>query len=396
MQWITQPITADLVRGAVELEDTEHGQLPHRLPAWARAQCDDGQLLMAESQPAGVRLVFRSRATEVELDAHRVITNYQGVPPRPDCFYDLCVDGELAAQMSITGGDEVVLDFSGGAETRPGPTGTVRFAGLPDRDKLVELWLPWSETTHLVELRTNAPVLAATSDRPVWLHHGSSISQGSVADSPSTTWPAVAARRGGVELVNLGLAGSALLDPFTARTMRDTPADLVSVKVGINLVNLDLMRRRALGPAVHGFLDTIRDGHPDVPLLVVSPLLCPNHEETPGPGTFDVEALDDGVLRFSATGDPADVEAGKLTLRVIREELARIVAQRAEADPAIHYLDGLRLYGERDHDARPLPDALHPDGETHRLIGGRFAETAFGSGGPLAVEIRRMAVRPPI
>jgi hypothetical protein len=378
------PITADLVRGAVELERTEHGLLPHRLPAWARAQCDDDQLLMAESQPAGVRLVFRSRATEVELDAHRVISNYQGVPPRPDCFYDLLVDGELAAQMSITGGDEVVLDFSGGAETRRGPSGTVRFVGLPDRDKLVELWLPWSETTHLVELRTNAPVLPSAGGRRVWLHHGSSISQGSVADSPSTTWPALAARRGGVELVNLGLAGSALLDPFTARTMRHTAADLVSVKIGINLVNLDLMRRRAFGPAVHGFLDTIREGHPHVPLLVVSPLLCPIHEETPGPGTFDVEALGSGEVRFTATGDPSEVKAGKLTLQVIREELARIVAQRAEHDPAIHYLDGLDLYGAADHDAHPLPDDLHPDGETHRLIGSRFAAAAFAPGGLFA------------
>ncbi len=375
------PITADLVRGAVELERTEHGLLPHRLPAWARAQCDDGQLLLAESQPAGVRLAFRSRATEVELDAHRVITSYRGVPARPDCFYDLRVDGELAAQMSITGGDEVVLDFSGGVETRSGPTGTVRFAGLPDRDKLVELWLPWSETTHLVELRTDAPVLPATSDRRVWLHHGSSISQGSVADSPSTTWPAIAAQQGGVELVNLGLAGSALLDPFTARTMRDIPADLVSVKLGINVVNLDLMRRRAFGPAVHGFLDRIREGHPDVPLLVVSPLLCPIHEETPGPGTFDVDALGDGEVRFLATGDPADVVAGKLTLQVIRDELARIVAQRAGDDPAIHYLDGLTLYGEQDHDDLPLPDKLHPDGETHRLIGRRFVEAVFVPGG---------------
>ncbi len=379
-------ITADLVRGAAELERTEHGLLPHRLPAWARDQCPDPQLLMAESQPAGVRLAFRSRATEVELDAHRVVTGYQGVPPRPDCFYDLCVDGELTAQMSITGGDEVVLDFSGGAETRRGPTGTVRFVGLPDRDKLVELWLPWSETTHLVELRTNAPVLPAASDRRVWLHHGSSISQGSIAESPSTSWSAIAAQQGGVELVNLGLAGSALLDPCTARTMRDTPADLVSVKVGINLVNLDLMRRRAFGPAVHGFLDTIRDGHPDAPLLVVSPLLCPIHEETPGPGTFDVEGLGDGELRFLATGDPADVAAGKLTLRVIREELARIVAQRAETDPAIHHLDGLTLYGEEDHEVLPLPDALHPDGETHRLIGSRFAAAAFGPGQPFALD----------
>jgi len=378
------PITADLIRGAVELERTEHGLLPHRLPAWARDQCPDPQLLMAESQPAGVRLAFRTSATEVELDAHRVVTNYQGVPPRPDCFYDLCVDGELTDQMSITGGDEVLLDFTGGVERRNGPTGTVRFAGLPARDKLVELWLPWSETTHLAELRTDAPLSPAPRDRPVWLHHGSSISQGSVADSPSTTWPALAALQGGVELVNLGLSGSALLDPFTARTMRDLPADLVSVKVGINLTNLDLMRRRAFGPAVHGFLDTIRDGHPTVPLLVVSPLLCPMHEETPGPGTFDVEALGEGTVRFQALGDPAEVSAGKLTLQVIREELAGIVAQRAATDPAIHYLDGLTLYGEADHDALPLPDALHPDGETHRLIGRRFADAAFGPDGPFA------------
>jgi GDSL-like Lipase/Acylhydrolase family len=378
------PITADLVRGAVELERTEHGLLPHRLPAWARAQTDDGQILMAESQPAGVRLAFRTAATAVELDAHRVLTNYRGVPARPDCFYDLCVDGELAAQMSITGGDEVVLDFSGGAERRTGPTGTVRFVGLPGRDKLVELWLPWSETTHLVELRADAPVRPAPHDRRVWLHHGSSISQGSVAESPSTTWPAIAARRGDVELVNLGLAGSALLDPFTARTMRDLPADLVSVKIGINVANHDLMRRRAFGPAVHGFLDTIRDGHPDLPLLVVSPLLCPIHEETPGPGTFDLEALGRGEVRFSATGDPADVAAGKLTLRVMREELARIVAQRSPSDPALHYLDGLDLYGEADVEALPMPDNLHPDAETHRLIGARFAEAAFGPAGVFA------------
>ena len=89
----------------------------------------------------------------------------------------------------------------------------------------------------------------------------------------------------------------------------------------------------------------------------------------------------DGEVRFLATGDPADVAAGKLTLQVIREELARIVAQRAGTDPAIHYLDGLTLYGAADHEQLPLPDNLHPDGETHRLIGRRFAEAVFGPGG---------------
>ena len=128
----------------------------------------------------------------------------------------------------------------------------------------------------------------------MWLHHGSSISHGSNAESPSTTWPALAASAGGVELVNLGFGGSALLDPFTARTMRDTPADLISVKIGINLVNTDLMRLRAFAPAVHGFLDTIREGHPTTPLLVVSPLLCPIHEDTPGPAAPDLSRLAEG------------------------------------------------------------------------------------------------------
>jgi hypothetical protein len=78
---------------------------------------------------------------------------------------------------------------------------------------------------------------------------------------PSTTWPALAAARGDVELINLGLGGNALLDPFTARTLRDTAADLISVKIGINLVNTDLSAR-AFGPAVHGFLAADAAGDP--------------------------------------------------------------------------------------------------------------------------------------
>ena len=92
----TTPITADLLRGALDLERTEHGLLPHRLPARARAQCADGQLAMAEAQPSGVRLVFRTRATAIELDTLRTKMAYRGAPPRPDGVYDLLVDGRLA------------------------------------------------------------------------------------------------------------------------------------------------------------------------------------------------------------------------------------------------------------------------------------------------------------
>jgi lysophospholipase L1-like esterase len=380
------PLDEGLVRGALDLERTEHGLLPHRLPARARAQYTDGQLSMAESQPSGVRLVARTRATAIELDTLRTTMEYKGVPPRPDGVYDLLVDGRLTAQARSTGGTVTTVDMvTGTADTRTGPVGTVAFSGLPDHEKVVEVWLPHYETTRLVALRADAPMAAVPASRPVWLHHGSSISQGSNAASPSTTWPALAAARGGVELVNLGLAGSALLDPFTARALRDTPADLVSVKIGINLVNADAMRLRAFVPAVHGFLDTIREGHPTTPLLVVSPVYCPIHEDTPGPGAFDTDALREGLVRFRATGDPDERAAGKLTLRVIRDELARVVKGRAADDANLHYLDGLRLYGEADHDELPLADRLHPDAPSHRRMGERFAALAFAPGGPLAV-----------
>jgi hypothetical protein len=187
-----------------------------------------------------------------------------------------------------------------------------------------------------------------------------------------------------VELVNLGFGGSAMLDPFTARAMRDTPADLISVKMGINLVNQDAMRLRVFGPAVHGFLDTIRDGHPDTPLLLVSPIHCAIHEDTPGPTAPDIDEIGQGRLVFAPMGDPAETATGKLTLTVIREELSRIVEQRAAADPNLHYLDGLDLYGPQDAATLPLPDHVHPDAATHHHIGDRFHELAFTKGGPFA------------
>jgi GDSL-like lipase/acylhydrolase family protein len=382
--WLTTPISADLLHGALDLESTEHGLLPHRLPARARAQCDDPQLAMVETQPSGVRLAFRTRATAIELDVLATKMVYRGAPPRPDGVYDLLVDGRPTRRATVTAGRALIVDMvAGSVRTRPGPVGTVRFTELGAGEKDIEIWLPHRETTELVALRTDAPVEALPDrGRRVWLHHGSSISHGSNAESPTKTWPAVAAFAGQVELINLGLGGSALLDPFTARAMRDTRADLISVKIGINLVNADLMRLRAFTPAVHGFLDTIRDGHPSTPLLVVSPLYCPIHENTPGPGAPDFRG---GTVRFRATGDAAEVSGGKLTLTVIRRELRAITAARAADDPSLYYLDGRELYGEADFAELPLPDELHPDTAAHRRIGERFAGLAFGAGGPFAV-----------
>ncbi|WP_146362824.1 GDSL-type esterase/lipase family protein [Arthrobacter yangruifuii] len=380
---ITTAITPSLVRGAAELETSSRGLRPHRLPASVRERFPDPQLMMAESQPSGVRLVFSTTAEQLEVVTHPTRVVYLGAD-RPRGRVDLLVDGELLHSDELTGGSYTEVNMSTGAARQvDGTSHTSGFPRLPAGSKTVEIWLPHNESVELVELHSDAPVEPFSSGRPVWLHHGSSISHGSNAATPSGIWPAVAARIGGVELHNLGLGGSALVDPFTAQVMRNTPADLISVKLGINVVNMDSMRLRAFVPAVHGFLDTIREGHPETPLVLISPIFCGIHEDTPGPGAFDPASFGTGQVRFVATGSPEGMAAGQLTLRVIREALESLVARRAE-DPNLYYLDGLSLYGAADAEEHPLPDALHPDSATHRLIGERFAKYAFAGEGPFA------------
>ncbi|MDJ0394160.1 SGNH/GDSL hydrolase family protein [Rhodococcus sp. G-MC3] len=381
------PVATEFFAGALHITSTADGMQPMRLPQWALDQVDDSRLTMAATQPSGVRLVLRTTATVVEVDVLPTRVIYPGTPPRPVGIFDLLVDGAPVSQTSADRSNTVSIDIATGATTRTaGQPSTLRFDGLPDRDKTVELWLPHNEMVCVVAIRADAPVTPGRPEpRRSWLHYGSSISQGSNASSPSATWAALASRTAGVELTNLGFSGSALLDPCIARVLRNSPADFISVKIGINLVNTDVMRLRAFGPAVHGFLDTVRDGHPETPLLVISPLYCPIHEDTPGPGAFDIDALRSGTVRFVATGDATELEAGRLTLRSIRAELKKIVEQRKVRDAALHYLDGLDLYGQADFADFPLPDALHPDENGHRRIAEHFTSIVFAGDGPFGV-----------
>lgn len=375
------PITADLLHGVLDVESTPRGIRPHRLPPAVRDRDADPHLLMMESQPAGARVVFTTSATSISLEVHASRVSYRGVH-RARGAIDVFVDDELCFTHKLTGGDLTELDMlDGSTNFTAGPPDHISVGELARHEKRVELWLPHNEQVDLFALHADAAVHPVRQPRPVWLHHGSSISHGSNAATPSGTWPTIAARAAAVELYNLGFGGSALVDPFMARLIRNTRADLISVKLGINVVNQDAMRARAFVPAVHGFLDTIRDGHPTTPLLLISPIYCGLHEDTPGPGGIDSTSLASRTMRFTATGTPGDTAHGRLTLEVIRESLADIAAARAD-DPNLHHLNGLDLYGAYDARRHPLPDGLHPDGDTHRIIGRRFADAVFAPNGP--------------
>ena len=330
-------------------------------------------MAQTSAESAGVRLAFRTAATTIELDVNARRMAPDEASALPPSRYELTANGAVVAEAGAGAGSRYLFTFEDpSGRVVEGPPSTVRFAGLPAVETEYELWLPFTDAVEILALRADAPV-APPADRGAvrWLHHGSSISHGYRAESTTGTWPVVAALATGVALTNLAFSGSAMLDPFTARTMRDQPADLISLKVGINLVNGDAMRMRTFRPAVDGFLDTIREGHPSTPIVVMSPIYCEPVELAAGPTVQDPARPYEWSI---AGGTEAEVAVGKLSLGAIRAALAEIVERRAATDPNLHYVDGLRLYGAVDAERMPLPDNLHPGPDVQRLIGERFAD----------------------
>jgi lysophospholipase L1-like esterase len=168
-------------------------------------------------------------------------------------------------------------------------------------------------------------------------------------------------------VTNLGFAGNALLDPFVAQTIAGLPADIITLKLGINVVNLDAMRTRTFVPAVHGFLDLVRHGHPQAPLVVISSIISPVFENTPGPSRERTPGRYGGTPREELPGD------GSLTIARTRESLERVVASRSD-DPNLYFMDGRCLLGPDD--AARLYDDLHPDQAGYDLMARRFADLA--------------------
>ncbi|NGO80564.1 lipase [Streptomyces sp. YC504] len=369
----------DCVVGAVETTADDAGVTFHRVPAAARARIADPTLDFMSTVPSGVRLEAVTDAPALELDlqlTHLVPLGQESA----GTALDLVVDGAVRERVHTRRETVVHLDFRT-RETQVSPAGpvTLRFElGEAGTERRIELWFPVAAAMKLLDVRISegTSLSPAPPTGPLWVHHGSSLSQCSEADRPTGSWPAAVARAAGVSLLNLGLGGQCHLDQFMARTIRDLPAAAISLELGINVVNFDSMRERAFVSAFHGFLDTVRDGHPGTPLLILTPIHCPTVEDRPGPTPYGPDG------RFTAVERPTDSSGGCLSLGRIRELLcSQVELRRTEGDKALHLLHGPDLFGPSD--TTDLPDGLHPNPAGYRRMANRFLPLAFGPQGPL-------------
>ncbi|MGI8913932.1 MAG: SGNH/GDSL hydrolase family protein [Chloroflexota bacterium] len=308
--------------GAISVQCTDGWVMPWRVPYDQRGLFPPVLVADAASGPAGVRLTFRSDSSSI---------GGQVVPQPGARRLDLCCDGVFVTSVELADQEQF------------------RFAELPSGDKLIELWLPQNGAFRLrsLSLDAGATLQAAEDSRPRWITYGSSITQCGAAERPTQTWPAIVARGHDLNLTCLGYGGQCHLDSMIARMMRDRPADYLSMCVGINIYGAGSLSPRSFRPAIIGFVQILREAHPDAPLAVMSPIYSPPRETTTNTVGF--------------------------TLQAMREEVAAAVeALRTHGDTNVHYVDGLGIFGPEAADK--LPDQLHPNAEGYQLMGRNFLQ----------------------
>ena len=310
-----------LFQGAVSLEQVGEGVKPWRIPYPQFALFPPNGINGTAHLSAGVRLRFASNTGTVRLRIEPVSVEVQ---------LDLVSEGELLQTQTLQPGESEVT-----------------FGPLSASERVLEIFLPQKAPTVVKELAIDegASWSIPEDSRPKWTVYGSSITQCNGAFSPAQTWPAIVARRFGLNLTCFGFSGNCHLEPMVARMIRDREADLISMCLGINVYGGSTLSKRTFQAAVIGLVQIVREKHPDTPIIIQSPIWSPPREE-----------------KQNAVG---------MTLADMRAEVEEAVQNMtALGDRNLHYVNGLTIFHEAY--AEHLPDELHPNGTGYAIMGENY------------------------
>ena len=282
-----------------------------RLPAdtWATAQI-----------PATVRLEFIGDAEAVEI-AYRTATDELGY--RCDGAgrtFSLFQGGEKVAEVPAVLGD-----------------GLARLAVRPGEDAVV--YLPEGMKPVVLSMTAAAGAIEPAPAQPRWLAYGDSLAEGWVATEPAAAWVALAGRRYHLDVHNLGYAGAARGEVVSAEQLASVegPA-VISITHGTNCWTRVPFSAGLMWETTAAFLAVVRQGHPEVPIVVASPVVRPDAEGTAnrlGATLADLRAAMEGATRERIDGG---------------DEHLTLVPGGEVLTPDL------------------LPDGIHPGDEGHRVM----------------------------
>lgn len=275
------------------------------------------------SLPVGVRLelVGSARAVRVTYRATTDDMGYRG-PGAGTTFAAWRRDRLVDEQAAVVG--EATVELAIGDDA----------VGSEDR---VVVYLPEGMKPTVLALDAVDGDIAPAPRQPRWLCYGDSLAEGWIASGPAAAWPAIAGRRFGLDHVNLGYAGSARGEIVSAEHIAKLPTPaVISVSHGTNCWTRTPHSVEQMTANTRAFLDVLRQGHPDTPIVVCSPVLRPDAETTPN--------------RLGAT------------LVDIRRAIEAVAT---EAGVTVVSGDGILTAGQ-------LPDGIHPGDDGHRVMADAF------------------------
>jgi lysophospholipase L1-like esterase len=288
---------------------------PRADPADARRMPQD--TWAAAQLPAGVRLEMVGNATHIDVGYVTVTDELGYRGSGAGCTFEVWRDDrQVDAQPAVLG------------------EGTVRL-GLGEGTGRAVVYLPEGMKPRVQSVEAIGGDIAPAAAQPCWVAYGDSITEGWSASAPARCWLAIAGRESAMDTVNLGFAGSARGEIVLAQQIATLDADVITVAFGTNCWatiphTADMVRAN-----IAAFLRIIRATHPQVPVLVVSPVVRPDAEDQPN------------VLGT--------------TLADIRAAIEHTVVHGD--DPLTTLLPGADLLP-----ATLLADGIHPGDEGHRKI----------------------------
>ena len=210
--------------------------------------------------------------------------------------------------------------------------------GTVSEDRPATIYLPEGMQPLIQSLTPVNGSIYPAPPQPKWIAYGDSVTQGWIASSPAQAWPAIAARKAGLDLVNMGYAGAARGEIVSAEHVAELPADVVTISYGANSWTRIPHNTGMVSEGLRAFLDVVRLGHPDIPIVVMSPTVRPDAEDTPN-------------------------KLG-VTLADIRAAIESATRQRIEeGDTELALIEGLGVIN-----ASHLADGIHPGDEGHKRI----------------------------
>jgi lysophospholipase L1-like esterase len=267
------------------------------------------------SIPVGVRLELTGAADEVEVRYHAAQEAFGYLGGGEGHSFVAYVDGERVAESRAEVGEHSVR--------LPGPAGGTALVYLPER---------MGPTVLSVE----GDVEPAPT-QPRWLCYGDSIAEGWVVTSPDLAWPAVVGRDIGVDTVNLGYAGSARGEIPSAEELAELDGEVITICHGTNCWTRTPHSTALFAQGLRDFVTIVRQGHPETPIVAVSPITRPDAEETPN--------------RLGAT------------LVDLRNAFEDVMGGLATSDPSVTLVEGFPLVT-----VQQLADGIHPGDEGHAAM----------------------------